>query len=436
MKKLLTLAVVVASALSANAQSVLVMKVDEKIGKQDFAGAEQVINEEIQKQNEKWEKAKLKKPEALINSEKMAEAYNKLGDVYGLQFNPELMNAAQGLPLDTAKFCTMLDNTVNAYTQSYVYDNTPDAKGKVKPKFNDKNCRQLGAMLDYYYYAGVFLNQNGDTDGSCREFQKFLKMRKNPAFTPEQQDSIYNQKKSLYDQAAFNVCLLNYQGKKWDALLDCIDDAMGDPERMKDAYIMKQQAYIAKGDSAAWLATLSEAVERVEDNTNFMEQLIYYYTTKNDAASANALADKLITKDANNKSAWYMKGCSQLNLEQDYKAARESFLKALAIDPNYMEANLNVAYTYMNEVMKNRQDGKYKIATVKSSYTSKEKPLYDQEMAEIKGYYQDALPYVEKVRELVPNEPRRWAAALAMIYSNLGMKEKADEMDAINAANR
>lgn len=433
MKKLFLLAVVAAGALTASAQSALIMKVDEKIGKKDFAGAEQAINEEIQKQNEKWEKAKIKNPEAQINTAKMAEAYNKLGDVFGLQFNPELMNAAQGLPLDTARFCTMLDGTVNAYTQSFIYDNTPDAKGRVKPKYNTQNRRQLGAMLDYYYYAGVFLNQNGDTDGSCREFQKFLKMRKNPAFTQSQQDSIYAEKKALYDQAAFNVCLLNYQAQKWDNLLECVDDAMGDPERQKDAYIMKQQAYLAKGDSAAWLATLSEAVERVPDNTNFMEQLIYYYTIKSDATSANALSDKLIASDPRNKSAWYMKGCTQLNLEQNYPAARESFLKALEIDPDYMEANLNVAYTFMNEVMKNRQDGKYKIATVKSSYTTAEKPLYEREMAEIKGYYESALPYAEKVRELIPDQPRRWAAALAMIYSNLGMKEKADEMDAINS---
>lgn len=433
MKKFVLMAGFALCGLAASAQSALVLKVDEKINKQDFAGAEQVLTDELAKVNAKWEKAKLKDPAALIDNSKLAEIYNKLGDVYGMQFNPELLKAAQGQPLDTVKFCTMLDSSVENYTKSFVCDNTPDAKGKVKAKFNTSNRRMLLGMLDYYYYSGVFKNQNQDIKGSRDEFRKFLNLRKNPAFTASQQDSIYKVKKELYDQAAFNVSLLYYQDKDWDNVLATVDDAMNNKENLHDIYIIKQQALLAKGDSVAWVNCLGEAVERVEKNTNFMEQLIYYYSQKNDAKSANALADKLIAANSQNKTAWYMKGCTQLNLEQDFPACRESFGKALEIDPDYAEANLNMAFSYMNEVMVNRQNDKYKYA-FRSSYTSKEKDAYMKELEEIQGFYRQAMPYAEKVRTLLPEQPKRWAPALSMIYANLRMKEQADEVDAILSA--
>lgn len=436
MKKLIMMAGMALCGLTAGAQSVPVLKAQEKLAKQDFAAAEQILKEGIDDVNAKWEKKKLKDPAALPDTKKLAELHNKLGEVYGLQFNPELMKAAQGQPLDTAKFCTMLDKTVESYSKSAEYDFTPDAKGKAKPRFEANNRKMLGSMLDYYYYSGVFKNQNGDTKGSCEEFKKFINLRKSPIFSEAQQDSIYQAKKKIYDQAAFNVSLLYYQSKDWDNALASIDDAMGDPANLKDAYIIKQQAYLEKGDTAAWVKTLEEAVERVEDNTNYMEQLIYYYTQKNDAASANALADGLIAKNPESKSAWYMKGCTKLNLENDYMGAREYFQKAIDIDPAYPEANLNMAYCFMNEVRKNRDEGKYKYA-FRSSYTSKEKDAYMKELHEIQDYYRKAMPYAEKVREAKPDNVKLWGPALSMIYANLSMDDKAKEVDnLISAANK
>ena len=63
--------------------------------------------------------------------------------------------------------------------------------------------------------------------------------------------------------------------------------------------------------------------------------------------------------------------------------------------------------------------------------------LYDKELATVKGYYKKAKPYLEHLRELTPDEPKRWASALQMVYSSLQMKEQAKEMDdLLDAANK
>jgi putative tetratricopeptide repeat-containing domain protein len=127
-----------------------------------------------------------------------------------------------------------------------------------------------------------------------------------------------------------------------------------------------------------------------------------------------------------------MKGCVDLNLKRDYPAAREAFEKCLGYDANFLEANANMAYAYMNEVVTKRQDGIYKYAG-KTTKVIGQKAVdqYNKEIAEIKGYYEKALPFMEKVRQLAPDRSKMWASALQQIYFNLGRKAEANQMDEI-----
>ena len=443
MKKFFLFAALAAFCLTAGAQSALDLKIGPLLDKHDYAKAEEILNTELAKANEKWEKKKIKDPAAQPDTKKLAEVYNKLGDVYGMQFNKELLNAAQSLPLDTMKYIQMLDKTVECYTNSYVNDVAPDEKGKVKAKFVANNKKQLFGMVDYYYYGGIFMHNNHDMPAACREFKKFINYRKNPAFTAAEQDSIYKAKKADYDQAALNVALIYYQNKDWDNLLANVDEAMGDPKNMRDAYIMKMNAYLEKKDTASWVNCLEEAVTRVEDNTNFIEQLVGYYTTKKDAVSANAYVDKLLAANPNNKTALYMKGCIKMNIEEKYEESREYFGMVLAQDADDVNSNVNMAVSYVQDIREKVLGGHYKYYTGTSrtitnkngtAAYNKEIAAYQKEKAEVQEYYQKAKTYAEHVRELKPDNVRLWGPALSIIYSNLEMRKEAKEVDDIISA--
>lgn len=51
-------------------------------------------------------------------------------------------------------------------------------------------------------------------------------------------------------------------------------------------------------------------------------------------------------------------------------------------------------------------------------------------MNEVKSYYKKAQTYLEHMREVAPDMVNKWAPALQTVYTNLGMKDKAKEMDA------
>ena len=372
---------------------------------------------------------------------KFAEIYNQAGKLVSTQFNPELMKAAQNEPLDTAKFISSLNEMVDYFTKSYVAEHTPDAKGKMpKVKFSPENTRVLLGCQDYFFYAGIFLNQNRDKAGAYEYFNKHLQFVNNPALA-DKRDSLIQAKAQNYAQASYYCSMLAYEMKKWDDVLRQTQELLHRKELLaeakipvRDLYLMRFEANLTgKKDTLAYVNDLKHAIDNIEDNQAFMESLVAVYNEKNDIKSAEETANEMVAKNPQSKSAWFIKGYVDMNLKHDYAAARNAFDKALELDPNYLEAMANKAYCYINEVVTKRQNGGYKYAGSNLDRVKGQKAvdLYNKELKEIRGYFEKALPLMEKVRELAPERSRLWASALEQIYSNLNQKAKAEEMENI-----
>ena len=372
---------------------------------------------------------------------KFAEIYNQAGNLVSTQFNPELMKAAQNEPLDTAKFISSLNEMVDYFTKSYVAEHTPDAKGKMpKVKFSPENTRVLLGCQDYFFYAGIFLNQNRDKAGAYEYFNKHLQFVNNPALA-DKRDSLIQAKAQNYAQASYYCSMLAYEMKKWDEVLRQTQELLPKKELLaeakipvRDLYLMRFEANLTgKKDTLAYVNDLKHAIDNIEDNQAFMESLVAVYNEKNDVKSAEETANEMVAKNPQSKSAWFIKGYVDMNLKHDYATARNAFDKALELDPNYLEAMANKAYCYINEVVTKRQNGGYKYAGSNLDRVKGQKAvdLYNKELKEIRGYFEKALPLMEKVRELAPERSRLWASALEQIYSNLNQKAKAEEMENI-----
>ncbi len=372
---------------------------------------------------------------------KFAEIYNQAGKLVSTQFNPELMKAAQNEPLDTAKFISSLNEMVDYFTKSYVAEHTPDAKGKMpKVKFSPENTRVLLGCQDYFFYAGIFLNQNRDKAGAYEYFNKHLQFVNNPALA-DKRDSLIQAKAQNYAQANYYCSMLAYEMKKWDDVLRQTQELLPKKELLaeakipvRDLYLMRFEANLTgKKDTLAYVNDLKHAIDNIEDNQAFMESLVAVYNEKNDVKSAEETANEMVAKNPQSKSAWFIKGYVDMNLKHDYATARNAFDKALELDPNYLDAMANKAYCYINEVVTKRQNGGYKYAGSNLDRVKGQKAvdLYNKELKEIRGYFEKALPLMEKVRELAPERSRLWASALEQIYSNLNQKAKAEEMENI-----
>ena len=407
MKKILLAITMVVSALTSVAQNSAIHKVEFMVEKERYEEALQIIETAL----------------ANPKTTKFAGFYYNKGEVNRKYFERVLDQASQGIPFDTVAFCNYLDEAITNFTKSHLADMQPDKKGRVEPQYQDKNYRTLKAMVNYYNYAGMFANQQGDYKNSIQWFRKYYDFPKNPVFSASETDSLYQLAPVIYSQTAVNIVMLNFQLKDWDGVLETVDAALKDTISTRDLYLMKMQAHLEKNDSAAYINDLKEAVARTE-HAGFAQNLLYVYMQRNQPEEALALANDLVTSNPSSHTGYYLKGCIELNMLKNYAGARESFAKAIELNPSFVDANVNMAYTFMNEVVARRNNGDWKL-------DRNNKKEFDKEFAEIEKYYQQALPYMERVKELVPEQPKVWAAALQQIYTNLQNKEKADEMDRI-----
>ena len=421
-----------------------IQKADNLMGQRNSEAFEQA--QAMYAEAEKILKEETAKAEAEQKNDKLALLYLQSGQLQDKLFNVVLNNAQQGLPFDTLQFCQRVDNIIGFYNAAAAYNHKPNAKGKVKADpYVDQYCklRSLG-LTTLYYNCGAFMDAMGKKQESVDYFQKFVDFpRKAVVFSPTEIDSIYNAGAKIYSTARFNLALQNYYLKNWDKAIACCDEALKDTVGVHDLYLIKINSYGEKKDSAAWKRTLIEAAQRT-GKSSYLQNLMYYYIQNNNIAEADELVTKLVADYPNDKMAWYMKGSIELNVKKDYAAARESFGKALAIDPDFQDALFNMGTCYINDIYDQRVSGKFKyIGTDRriegkgEAAYKKEKAIYDQELATVRGYYEKAKLYLEHLRELTPDDAKRWASPLQMVYSSLDMKEQANEMDELlRAANQ
>lgn len=388
----------------------------------------------------------IEKAKADQKNDKLAQLYYQNAQVQYQQLIPELEKAQQNVPFDTLNFCKRVDNTIMSYVASADYNTQPNAKGKVKTDKTIQAFNKAGLMglAGFYYYCGAFMDAVGNKQESVDFFQKFVDLPKSTKlFSEAERDSIYAESAKVYSQARFNLALQNFYLKNWDKAIECSNEALKDTVSLNDLYIIKINAYGEKKDSLAWQRTLVEAAKRT-GQSSFIQSLLYYYIQNNKVKDATDMATTLVAEDANDKVNWFVKGAIEMNIQKDYAAARASFEKALAIDPDYQDALFNMGTAYINDIYDQRLAGKYKFVGMDQVVQSNgkavkaaDKATAEQQVATVKSYYEKALPYLDHLRKLTPNDAKRWASPLQIVYSSLNQMDMSKEMDALlDAANK
>ena len=453
----LCLAIFAASVSGAMAQSDqhigsykandLVRKADGLMSKRDGDSFEKA--QDLYKQAETMLVGDIDEAKTKGKNNKVALLYLQNAQLQNKLLGPELNRAQQGIPFDTLAFCTRVDNIINSFNSAAEYNQKPDAKGRVKLDPFVTNSTKLGiySMLTYYYNCGAFMDAMGKKQESVDYFQKYVELPgKTPILTKAEADSVYKANTKIYSTARFNLALQNFYLKNWDKAIAACDEALKDTIGVHDLCLIRINSYGEKKDSVAWQQAVIDAYQRTGEE-HFMQNLIYYYIQSNKIDEATRLSEKLINDEPNSKMAWFIKGAIELNVKKDYKAAIESCDKALAIDPDFKDALFNKGTAYINDIYDQTHSsnskfkyigtGRYITGKQSDGSYQKNKAIYDKEVAYVKSYYINAQKCMERVRELAPTEAKRWDSPLQMVYSALGMKDKAKEMDdLLDAANK
>ncbi len=208
--------------------------------------------------------------------------------------------------------------------------------------------------------------------------------------------------------------------EEYDKSIPFIERYFKNGGKNSDAYLQLISIYQDKRkDIDKALVTIKEARVKYPKNPDFPKyELNIYLTQKKYDLARKTIMDQL--KSNPEKESYFL--LAQLNYElNNLDSAKINYQKAIDMDPQYFDAQLDLAKLYMFDAkkIKKERDG--------LGITDKDKAKRLQLFNELQKKYQVALPYWERAEKLQPdNETVLYT--LAEIYSALVMDDKADKV--------
>lgn len=354
----------------------------------DYAEASSLLKSSLSQLASDAEKAK-----AYNQLVKLAlESFDKLNGI-SMQNDAFKQMGKEVEPYDTlALYNSAYDALMNAI-ECDKYDNMPDAKGKVKPKFHDELLQKIPNVRVHLVHGGQWAAQHSNDEGVLKYWGTFLDTEDCNLLK-----GIDKGNESGYiGQVAYFTALYANQNKQVERALKYLEMAMKDPEQAKEAQNMKftigQQNLKTHADTLKFIDELKVFYADNADSEAAFGTLCNLYSQMNMKDEVMKLVNDKISRDPNNGTAWALKGQSEMN-EQKYDEAIESFKKSIEIDGTNC-----VVLTYLGFCMNS------KAAGIEGNIPAQ------------KALYKESMGYLERARDIDPNRDRaNWAYPLYQCY--------------------
>lgn len=366
--------------------------------KPDFAKAEELINQA------------LTNPETKDN----AETWDIAGLIQKKRSEKEMENAYLRKPYDTLQVYNSALNMCKYYFKCDELAQIPNEKGKIKNKFRKANSAAILAERGNLINGGIqFFNQDKNKE-ALQFFATYVDIATNPMFEKEN----LLQTDTVLPQIAYYASLAAAKMEDYPTVLKYAPYAANDKEVGKYAMEFISTALKAEGDTAKWITSLKEGIQKYPDHPFFFGHLIDYYSNNNKYDEAMQFADDMLANDPNNTFYLYVKGYLYHNMK-DYDKAIEFYKKTIEVDPAYAEAYSNLGLIYCLQA----QDFSEKATTDVND------PKYKEDQNTLKAFYEKAKPNYEKARELKPDQKDLWLNGLYRVYYNLQMGPEFEEIE-------
>ena len=370
MKKLIVAAMMVLGATSAFAGDSDALKAVMKA--KTYAEAEALLKQNLGQ---------------LANDAEKAKAYNKLVDLSMKAYNDQqsIMQTNQIMkkndPIDENAMNEGAYNALMNAIECYKYDQLPNAKGKVAPKFGGNASRVWAARVQLVN-AGQTAAQNNKADEVLKYWGAFLDTDSEPLFAgidAKQKDG----EKEYIGQVALFAARYAYQAKDAARCEKYCDIAMKSEKEAKDALNLK--LYVLKdglkthADSLSYINKLKDLYAKDANNEVILDGLNSMYSSMRMQKEQEALLDEVLARNPNSFVALANRGMMFIQ-RNDADNAIKNLKKALDIKPD----NVTV------------------MVYLGACYNSKASALQDPNGRKV--VYKEAINVLDKAKELDPEK--------------------------------
>lgn len=337
----------------------------------------------------------------LANDAEKAKAYNKLVDlalgIYSEQNAIKSTNEALGKtdPIDEAGMYKALAQAFDAAAECDKYDQLPNEKGKVAPKFSGKNADRLYNLRGQLINAGVYFQGIQDNDNAYKFLASYVDTYTAPLFK-----KFAGQPDENLGNIAYYAAIYAYQNKDWQNAEKYVACALKDEKMASDAQTL-QMAILGSqlenhADSVAYCQKLSAIYNEDKNNEAVFGSLVGMYQSLGQKDKAMQVINDKIAATPDSYAALALLGSMQM---QDLKfvEAAETLKKALQHADNDKKALVN---TLIGDCYFFR--AQEKVDNYKGALPATTKAVFAEE-------FKKAIEFYEVARQLDPKNESRWA---------------------------
>ncbi|MBK7568814.1 MAG: tetratricopeptide repeat protein [Bacteroidetes bacterium] len=192
-------------------------------------------------------------------------------------------------------------------------------------------------------------------------------------------------------------------------------------------YSKLSNIYLEAGRTADALAILEEGRRNFPKDPEIITAELNYYLSQNKLDVLVSKLENAISLDPKNTELYFVLGTTNselikldsMNAQQHFEAAIKAYDKALALNPERFDINLNAGALYYNTAIE--------INKTMNALPLEKEAEYQKLSVERNKLYMQALPYFEKGHQIDPKNTD-CMLALKEIYVRTNQKEKAEEM--------
>jgi len=207
------------------------------------------------------------------------------------------------------------------------------------------------------------------------------------------------------------------------------DEALGAYQIMADNGVAKIDQYktmiylyrAEKEDLDKVLEVVDQALGQFPESNELIQEKITTLIIMERADEAQTELEAAIAKEPTNSLYYYFLGYLY-DVKEDPDNSIKNYQKALELNPDYYEANYNIAVVYYNKARE--------IISELNNLSLDEYRKKETEYAErAKVHFEESLPYFEKAAEIKPDEDIQLLETLEGVYLQLKMTEKAEALE-------
>lgn len=286
------------------------------------------------------------------------------------------------------------------------------ANGKNKIKNRKKNVEFLNPIRQNLYFGGLYFVSKKNYNEAFNFLDRYITFRQESLFSDAPpRDSL--QRPAYW--AVYSGLRLNSPEKA----LRYFHIAQQDTAQLKMLTQFRVEIAEMQGDTATCLDWLNRGFHAYPTFPFFFPRLVDYYTSQGELSKAKEVVEYGLQADSTNAIFLFTKSNIMLNTG-DYNGCINICKSLIERGDTIADAYLNAGLAYFDqaiEIDKNRQPSRQKMKLISQLYT-------------------EALPYLQKYRQMAPDKVSKWSLPLYTIYLNLNMGKEFDEINKIIQKNK